>query len=414
MKRSVVVVGAWLAIVACGGGGAAPDKPVLSRSEQCTTSYCATSEARLHCGDSCPPDAGPSTFVTMTSSDAGAVALADAASVAPSLPPPKPTTLSLAKTGDAKADAELTLGDAAFSSGDFAGAEKHYMAARASSPKSAPPLVGLARVRIAKTGAPLDFGAAKGNVEIKAALADLKKALAIAPDFGPLHAEAGGALLMLGEAEQSLASLRRAAELLPQEAEAQSMLGVALLATGQRDAAVVQLQKAADLDMGRSERHGNLGTVLLLVGKVPEAVREFELQARIADGDARAHSDLGAALLAANDVARATAELQRATQLDPSKASYHVNLGYALQRQNRLADAIAEYRKAIQEDDKLSSAWVNLATALARDPKTREKACDALGKAKAIDPSDPNVKANLDELEALEPGVCGKSAPSKP
>jgi tetratricopeptide (TPR) repeat protein len=180
------------------------------------------------------------------------------------------------------------------------------------------------------------------------------------------------------------------------------MLGVALFATGDRDGAAAALQKAADLDPGRAERHGNLGTVYLSMGRVSEALREYELQAIIAGSDARAHADLGAALLAANDVPRATAELLRATDLDPSRASYHSNLGYAYQRAGALPLAIAAYRKALSLDDKLSGAWINLATALARDPRSRGEARAALGKALALDATDPNVKANLEELDALE------------
>jgi cytochrome c-type biogenesis protein CcmH/NrfG len=68
-------------------------------------------------------------------------------------------------------------------------------------------------------------------------------------------------------------------------------------------------------------------------------------------------------------------------------------------------EAIAEYEAALRLDPQLSSAWINLATILARDPKTRAEARAALETAKKIDPSDPRVKANLEELDALEKGA---------
>jgi cytochrome c-type biogenesis protein CcmH/NrfG len=68
------------------------------------------------------------------------------------------------------------------------------------------------------------------------------------------------------------------------------------------------------------------------------------------------------------------------------------------------SDAIAEYREAIRLDPKLGSAWINLATILARDPRTRAEARAALETAKKIDPSDPRVKPNLEELDSLEKG----------
>jgi Flp pilus assembly protein TadD len=131
-------------------------------------------------------------------------------------------------------------------------------------------------------------------------------------------------------------------------------------------------------------------------------VKEYEIEVRLVDDDARAHSDLGTALLAQNELVRATRELERAVQLDPNRATFKSNLGYALQIQGRINDAIAQYRAALKIDPKLSSAWINLATALSRDPKTRKEAREALEKARQIDPTDPRVKANLEELDQLE------------
>jgi len=83
-------------------------------------------------------------------------------------------------------------------------------------------------------------------------------------------------------------------------------------------------------------------------------------------------------------------------------ASYLTNLGYAYQLLGRRPDAVAKYREAIRIDDKFASAWINLGTALAQDPKTRAEARSALTTAQKIDPTDPRVKANLEELDALE------------
>jgi len=348
---------------------------------------------------------GTTVAVTAPTEDAAApVAQADASvETAPDvLPPAKPTTIRLASaTGDA-VDRELDQGDAAFEKNDLDDAKRHYEAAKKLGPKRAGPAVGIARVRIAKSNAPLDYGASKGNAEVTAGVRDLRAALALEKDFGPAHAELGRALLMLGDADGALASLRRAVELLPNEAEAHSALGVALLATGHKEDALGSLQRATTIDPGSAPRHGNLGTVMLLLGRVNDAVHEFELQARLADGDARAHSDLGTALLAANQVPRAVTELERAVRIDPQRASYLTNLGYAYQLSGRRADAIAKYREALKVDAKFASAWIDLATALAQDAKTRGEARAALLTAQRIDPTDPRVKANLEELDAVE------------
>jgi Flp pilus assembly protein TadD len=149
-------------------------------------------------------------------------------------------------------------------------------------------------------------------------------------------------------------------------------------------------------------RHGNLGTVLLMHGQVKEAVAEYEVQVALADGDARAHSDLGTALLAQNEIERGMVELRKALTLDPKRATFHSNLGYALQLKNLYKEATAEFEAAIALDGKLISAWINLGIVLSKDPKTRKRARDALLTAKRLDPTDPRVSVNLEELDALD------------
>ncbi len=63
---------------------------------------------------------------------------------------------------------------------------------------------------------------------------------------------------------------------------------------------------------------------------------------------------------------------------------------------------------------KLVSAWINLATALARNPRTRKEARADLERARALSPDDPRVKANLEELDALEKGPSRADAGASP
>lgn len=321
-----------------------------------------------------------------------------------SLPPPKPTTIPLAKTGDPTIDPLLAEGDAAFEAGDLAKALESYLAAKKATGKKklAAAAVGIARVKITKASPSLGFAAAEKNPEVLSASKELAQAAALEPAFGPAHVEHGRALLLLGDGAGAEAALRRGARLIPEEAEAHSALGVALLAIGKTEEALTELTKAKELDPGSAPRRGNLGTVLFMRGKVPEAIKEYEVEVRLTPDDPRSHSDLGTAYLAMSDFSRAIPELKRAIELDPKRATFRSNLGYALQLEGKLSEAIVEYREAIKLDPKLASAWINLATALSRDPKTRAEARQALKTAGKLDPTDPRVKANLEELDALE------------
>lgn len=316
------------------------------------------------------------------------------------LPPPRAKTIPLG-------NGELAAGDAACEKGELDEARRHYAAA----PRGIASAVGLARVRIARVDVPLDYAAARGNAEIAAAAVQLLLATRAGPTFGPAFVELGRARLLLGDAPGAIDALQKGTQLLPGEPEAHSQLGVALLATGHAVDAVRELARAEDLDPGSPARRGNLGTALMMAGRTKEAIAEYEARVRMDDADARAHSDLGTALLATQDLDRAMAELQRAVQLDPQRPSAHSNLGYAFQQAGKLDRAIAEYREALRLDAKLVSAWINLATALARDPVTRREARADLERARALSPDDPRVKANLEELDALEKGA---SPPARP
>ena len=299
-------------------------------------------------------------------------------------------------------DVDLVAGDDAFERGDLREAERRYFAARAVPRTSVAGAVGVARVRIARAGMPLDFGAAKGNAAVAAAASDLQRVVRNHPTYGPAFVELGRAKLLLGDAAGAVAAMRRGTEILADDAEAHSELGVGLLATGDVEGALRELTRAASMDPGSGPRHGNLGTALMMAGRPQEAVVEYEARVHIEDSDARAHSDLGTALLGTPDLDRAVAELRRAVALSPDGPSFHQNLGYALQQAGRLDEAIIEYRSALRLDPKLVSAWINLATALARATSTRAEARAALGRARALSPNDPRVRANEAELDALD------------
>jgi len=349
---------------------------------------------------------GPPLLAEVAPLDAGPAPQAPDPGPAPqaapeSTPAPLPVTTKLARGTGTPADAALQAGDAAYDADNFVVAEAKYREAAGLAPKDAAPLVGLSRVAIAKTNLATDYNVAPKNPVLEKAAAQLKQAIKLDAQSAPAHTELGRALLMLGKADEALVSLRKAVELSPRDPEAHSGLGVALLATGRSDDAVQELGKAAELDPGSAPRQTNLGTALLMRGRVADAIRAYEAAARIAPRDARTISDLGTALLADNQVDRAISVLKRAISVDPKRGALHSNLGYALQQKRDLEGAIAEYKEAIRLDEKLVSAWINLGTALAQSGD-RVEARKALERAQKIDPSDPRVRANLDELRELE------------
>ena len=394
-----------LGCAACGGAEAEPRAPDNAAAAIVAPPMASGARARTREDD--VPAAAGSSGVRREKPDLGGAPPSKVAASTVPLPsvPPKPVTIPLVPAGEeGPYAAAIRAGDEAFEKHAIGVAEKSYEAARKLAPKRAPALVGLARVKIAKTGVALEFGAGKKNPGVTQAAAELARIAASDKDNGPALAELGRAQLLLGDADHVLPTLRRAGELLPEHAEVQSSLAIALLATGHVEEAVPAFRAAATLDKGSAVRHSHYGTALLMRGQVKQAIEEYELAARMDDGDARAHSDLGTALLADNQLERAVSELERAIAIDPKRATFRSNMGYAQQLLGKREKAIEHYREAIKLDDKLASAWINLATALAQEPKTRGEARAALQRARAIDPTDPRVIANMKELDDLERG----------
>ena len=373
-------------LVACVGAGGEPKEPPRPAAGPAVSGETTAVQA----------DAAASTFQV----EAPPVS-SRASSEAPETPAPLPATTKLARGTGSPADGALMAGDAAYDADDFALADDKYREAAGLAPKDAAPLVGLARVAIAKTNLPTDYNAAPKHPVLEKVASQLRQAIKLDAQFAPAYTELGRALLMLGKAAEAMVTLRKAVDLAPRDPEAHSGLGVALLATGRSEDALTELGKSAELDPGSAPRQTNLGTALLMRGRVAEAVRAYEGAVRIAPRDARTISDLGTALLADNQVDRAVSVLKRAIAVDPNRGALHSNLGYALQQKRDLDGAIAEYREAIRLDEKLVSAWINLATALAQKGD-RAEAKRALERAQKIDPTDPRVRANLDELRDLE------------
>lgn len=315
---------------------------------------------------------------------------------------PRPTTVALARTGVPELDELLRRGDAAFEDDKLDEADRAYREASTKFPKRVAGSVGRARVRMQRAAPSLGFAAAEGDKTVGAVASELRALAAREPAFAVAKLELGRALLLLGDGASARTVLEATARTLADEPEAHSTLGIALLATGDGEGAVAALGKARELDPGSAARRGNYGTALMMRGRVADALVEYEAAARLTPDDARAQSDLGTARLAAGKPEAALAPLERAIALDGKRATFRSNLGYALQLLGRRAEAIAAYRAALALDEKLVSAWVNLATALARDPATRAEARKALERARKLEPDDPRVKANLQELDELE------------
>jgi len=395
--------GAWLAalaLVACGGeqqpAAAPPTRP----------SGDPTLYSDLHAPAPTPPPLGSAPACVPGSPCTPPPTVSASASAKPPEPPPpeppKPGKMpgGLSRgTGDAL-DAALFEGDKAYAADQLNAAKQHYQKAKQLAPKDPAPEVGLVRVALAESGVATDFAAAPKDKKIQALEKRVSALIKLHASYGPARVERGRLLLILGEAAKALAELEKGVELEPNDPESHSALGVALLATGKAEQALGRFRRAVELDRDNPARLANLGTAHMMRGQVDEAIKAYERAVALAPNDARARGDLGTAYLAANKADQALPHLEQAVKLAPDRATFLSNLGYAQQQRGQLDTAIATYKLALKKDDKLGSAWINLGTALAQKGQLDEAEA-AFKKAQALDPSDPRVKANLEELAEL-------------
>ena len=168
---------------------------------------------------------------------------------------------------------------------------------------------------------------AKGRCE--EAMAELRRALLLRPDFAEAHHQLGNLLKSLGRHAEARSSLREAVRLEPRQAAMWLNLGVACLEIRLLDEAIASFRRALELEPGRPEGHNILGHALLLQGRCTEAAGALETALRLRPGYAAAHDNLGRVRKAQGRSAEAVAHHRAALEELP-RAATHSNLLYTL------------------------------------------------------------------------------------
>ncbi|MFQ5495168.1 MAG: tetratricopeptide repeat protein, partial [Phycisphaerae bacterium] len=156
-----------------------------------------------------------------------------------------------------------------------------------------------------------------GRGDSSAAVVELRRALAIAPEDAALHAELGSMLAEAGDFDGAIEQLREAIRREPELGKARYNLGTLLAHTGRTAEAVIEYRAALDHLPDDADLHNNLGFALMRVGETEAARREFVAVLGLNPDHAGAHFNLARLLFAAGDVAEAERHLQTAARLDP-------------------------------------------------------------------------------------------------
>jgi Flp pilus assembly protein TadD len=144
----------------------------------------------------------------------------------------------------------------------------------------------------------------------------LSMAVTLRPD-SLAHLDLGGALFNLRRTDEAVAEDRKAVELAPDYGGAHYNLGVVLQNKGLVDEAIAEYRKAIALmpNPDYPEAHYNLGIALRDKGDLDEAASEFQKAVALKPDDALTHYNLGATLRLRCEFRQALEEVRRAHEL---------------------------------------------------------------------------------------------------
>jgi protein O-GlcNAc transferase len=165
---------------------------------------------------------------------------------------------------------------------------------------------------------------------LEEAIAHLRAAVRLQPNFIDAHNRLGQALYFAGRNDEAIAAYRTALHIRPDLGALWNNLGVALRDNGRLDEALAATMRAVTLLPQLSETHSTLASVLMYQGRTHEAL----------------------------------AAAQKAVELNRDSSEAWFQFGNALQSLGRHVEAIDAYRKTIQFNPAGPAAWGNLATIL--------------------------------------------------
>jgi predicted O-linked N-acetylglucosamine transferase (SPINDLY family) len=194
----------------------------------------------------------------------------------------------------------------------------------------------------------------------------MRRAIAIAPNFAPLHANLGETYRRQKKFDLALAALKRAIALDPRFPEAHNNLAATLGDMARWDESLAAAQRAIALRPGFAGAEFNFGNSLAGVGRHEEAIGAFQRALAAQPGYADALINLGTALQNARRIDEAIAAFAEATRLKPDSADAFNNLAVVLEERGRSDEAMAAYATAVKLNPHNTHAKSNLGFALAK------------------------------------------------
>jgi tetratricopeptide (TPR) repeat protein len=251
------------------------------------------------------------------------------------------------------------------------------------------------------------------------AVAELRQALAINPEFVPARYYLAHIYLDLGRNERAREELQAALTTTPRNAQFLTLLGEVERQLRNPRRALEVLRQALEIDPASSQAHYYLGLALLDLNQPAEAIKELERVVQAGEKRADVYLSLGAAYLDSNRLDEGLETLSQATHLDPARPDIRIQLARGYRLKGQLDKAEAQLKMAtpqgpasvaspfVQERQLEYERYLELGL-LKRQQGQLAAAADAFRQVLEMDPSHGPTNRNLAEVY-LRQGQFGRA-----
>ncbi|MHB8411189.1 MAG: protein kinase domain-containing protein [Candidatus Acidiferrales bacterium] len=238
------------------------------------------------------------------------------------------------------------------------------------------------------------------------AVAELKRALSLAPTSDEAYRRLGGAYLLSGNAVQAIDAFQKAIHLNPYYWGNQESLGEAYFQSGDYAKALGAFRQVTVLEPDIDAGYENMGNVYLQEGKYQECIPYFQHALQI-EPYWTTYSNLGTAYFFLKQYSDSAGMFEKAVALNPNDAEVVVNLAGAYRWSGQQDKARSTYQQAISLGYKELEINPQSASVMAQMALSYAKTGDAqqadnfIRRARSIDKSNVNYIYFEAEIDAI-------------
>lgn len=192
------------------------------------------------------------------------------------------------------------------------------------------------------------------------ALASLKEAIRLRPDFAKAHYDLGVAYYETGDFTNAAGSLEEAIRINPDFFDALIALGKTYQHSGLYLKAVDVLSKATLIRPDAIDAKTALGVAFIMAGQPEDAAKALQEAIRLSPQSAFAHATLGHAYRLMGKFQESIGALQEALRISPGDSVANNYLGQTYQSMERHQEAVEAFKQAITLKPNFAEAHFNL------------------------------------------------------